>query len=326
MTLHWTYKDLKELGKDLGQGDILIPNEALSYLFSSIHPHFCDSKYSAFMILTQSCDLVQRKGKCKTEYINLAVIRPLQDILPMFLEPLCGTETPGIYYQDRKNDANQFLERLFNQNEQSAGLFYLHPDNDNVGIAQPSVALLRVSIAVRAHEHYQILLESRKGGLSADFQSKLGWLLGNIYSRIGTRDWDKAGLDSLLKESLPDEVFVWADKVTYKYALDKGFNFNGLTPAEISYHLNNFKPKPFKESLTDEVKISAKKLIDSRKILIRQAIDNHMRPGEGELAYADIDSLFEIITSLLDDIPDKLQNTLKNSNRIFAKAIDSSIK
>src|SRR5207247_8080250 len=82
----------------------------------------------------------------------------------------------------------QFLERVINQNEQAHGLFYLHPDAD-VGIAVPAAAMLRVSISLRSREHYNVLKAARCGRLRAEFRNKLGWLTGNLYSRVDTPDW-----------------------------------------------------------------------------------------------------------------------------------------
>jgi hypothetical protein len=51
-----------------------------------VHNHFADPKYLAFIVLTQTCDLVVRKKACKAKHISLAVIRPLSALVPSFLE------------------------------------------------------------------------------------------------------------------------------------------------------------------------------------------------------------------------------------------------
>ncbi len=100
--------------------------------------------------------------------------------------------------------AQQFLERVINQNEQASGLFYLHPDAD-VGIAVPAAAMLRVSIALRSREHYKVLKAAHCGRLGAEFRNKLGWLTGNLYSRVDTPDWaDEDGGEAASKILIAD--------------------------------------------------------------------------------------------------------------------------
>lgn len=191
-----TYKAVEE-GCDLAQGDILQPNERLNQILEEVHPHFHDDRYTAFLVLTQTCDLVRRDGAaCKSPYINLAVVRPVEDVLLRLLDQAC---TPvqiqeltlkGVYESESKQKACELLGRIFNQNEQALGLFYLHPDTA-VGIAEPSVAWLQVSFAVRAFQHYTELINARTGRLEPEFQSKLGWLTGNLFSRVATRDMEE---------------------------------------------------------------------------------------------------------------------------------------
>ncbi len=65
---------------------------------------------------------------------------------------------------------------------------YLKVETD-AGIVTPSVIMLRISIALR-REHYDLLCQARCGRLSAEYANKLGWLSGNLYSRIATPDWE----------------------------------------------------------------------------------------------------------------------------------------
>jgi hypothetical protein len=57
------------------------------------------------------------------------------------------------------------------------------------------VVLLRVSIALR-REHYQMLQQCRCGRLGAEYAAKLGWLTGNLYSRVATPDWEEQEKDA----------------------------------------------------------------------------------------------------------------------------------
>jgi hypothetical protein len=172
----------------------------LESTFSAVHPYFLEPKYSAFLVLTQTCDLVRRNGRpCKSDYINLAAVRPLGQVLPAFLSKVCRVVLDGVYIKNERSRAENMLQRIVNQNEQTLGLFYLHPDVA-VRIAEPSVAMLQVSIALRAREHYDTLREARVGRLNPLFQSQLGWLVGNLYARIATPDWDATELSELVEE------------------------------------------------------------------------------------------------------------------------------
>ena len=165
---HWTYEDCAD-HPDLAQGDIIKATEQVKSVLKEVHPDFLDGKYSAFLVLTQTCDLVRRGGgNCASRYINLAVVRPLVAVLTTRLDQTCRPVklgdvcVKGLYLTEKKLKARQLVTRILNQNEQKLGLFYLHPDV-SVHIAQPSVALLQVSIALRAREHYTALVEARTG-------------------------------------------------------------------------------------------------------------------------------------------------------------------
>ena len=98
MALHWTYQEVENPESALMQGDILRRSEGLYHLFEEVHPYFCDPKYIAFMVITQSCDLVPRRhGQCKTDYVNLAVVRDLESCLPQFFENVCEGVSPGVF-------------------------------------------------------------------------------------------------------------------------------------------------------------------------------------------------------------------------------------
>src|SRR5690606_10980903 len=80
MPSHWTYSDFSE-SSDLEQGDIISVTPELIQIMSKYHSYFANDKYTGFIVATQSCDLVRRKGDSpKAPYINLAAIRPLNSI------------------------------------------------------------------------------------------------------------------------------------------------------------------------------------------------------------------------------------------------------
>jgi hypothetical protein len=200
--VHWTYADSGPDG-ELEQGDILQPTDALKHILLAVHPHFTDDKYLAFLVTTQSCDLVVRGSLPKAAYISIAAIRPLAHVIQKIFRDFAVPTSNGVLPSSSKGEVRRFLERLFNQNEQGAGLFYLHKDADS-GIGEPAVAFLRVTVALRA-DHYEPLLQARVGRLTSEFRAKLGWLIGNLYARPATRDWnenpeDKKAVDGLISQ------------------------------------------------------------------------------------------------------------------------------
>ena len=268
---HFTYRPFDKTD-DLQQGDILLPTEEIRSILEDVHPHFLDSKYNAFLILTQTCDLVRRDGsKPKTRYINLAVVRPLEDILFGLLDKVCakakisGKFVEGLYTEESKEKAEGLLKRILDQNEQAMGLFYLHHDT-NIKIAVPSVALLQFSIAIRTEEHYKKLILARECRLSVEFQSKLGWLIGNLFSRVATQDWPTIERKTLIKDFLGlEEASIvtprWIYKENIKSANKAKVDIEDLKAEEVFITLEKHKPPPKIDIAIERTVATVKELI-----------------------------------------------------------------
>jgi hypothetical protein len=242
---HWTYASFAH-DDDLEQGDIVRPTDELRAIFKAVHPHFEDPKYLAFIVITQTCDLVFRNAECKSRYVNLAVVRPLDSLLFFMVDAVAEKVTNGVYISESKGKARMLLERLFNQNEQRLGLFYLHPDAD-AGIAVPAVALLQVSIALRSRNHYETIRRARVGRLNREFQSKLGWLIGNLFARVATKDWPKTDMKKLVKTTLDDTSAelspVWVSRASVAAANEKGIRLKSLSRDEAVRVANEHTPR-----------------------------------------------------------------------------------
>lgn len=223
MPTHWTYAEFKP-ESDLEQGDILRPTGELRDIFKAVHPHFTDEKYLGFLIATQTCDLVRRKGGApKAGYISLCAIRPLSQVLTKLIAQVAKPAAAGIFPKSGKEEAKRFLERLFNQNEQATGLFFLHEDADS-GIGEPAVAMLRVTVTFKS-DHYETLTTSRVGRLTPQYQAKLGWLVGNLYNRPASPDWadfngGKAKLETMISDYTSLGI-TWIDDVLVAAAKEK---------------------------------------------------------------------------------------------------------
>lgn len=260
MPKHWTYEPFSA-EDNLFQGDILEPTEELRTVLKEVHPHFTDSKYNAFLLITQTCDLVVRGGNCGTRYLVIAVVRPLESVLYDCLSSVCRTIAEGIYTRETKSQARELLQRIFNQNEQALGLFYLHPDQE-AGIDIPSVGLLRVAVTLRT-EHYSVLKRSRRGRLGAEFRNKLGWLVGNLYSRIGTPDWSEPHerakeLEANIKQWLESKgstlnIPLWFPESWVKGAREKGIPIETIQRDDLPALLESYKPRAAKEIAIEQV-------------------------------------------------------------------------
>lgn len=259
MPTHWTYDPI-DAADDLAQGDIIARGAPVLGVLNQVHKYFCDPKYLCYLVITQSCDLVIRGESCKARYITLPVVRSLEGLIPDVLDELCDPVAPGVYPDESKYEAQQFLNRLLNQNEQAHGIFYLHPDAD-VGIAVPAVAMLRVSIALRSREHYSVLKAARSGRLGTSFRNKLGWLAGNLFSRVDTPDWaDRVGGEEEANKLVSDFLDggsrprFWVSTRNLRAAERAGVNVAEIPSDQVAEVLQQHTPSPAHEVALSRVR------------------------------------------------------------------------
>lgn len=240
--MHFTYRS--DLGGDLQQGDILKRTPELEELLRDIHPHYFQNKNNQyFIILTQSCDLVRRDGiSCKARYISFAAVRPVTALVENQIErnAVSGLipDIPVCTLQSR-NKLGQFLQRLLNNNE--PGYFYLHHEPTH-GLPDDYCAFLRLSVAIKSDLHYEKCIEARQLGLDQTFQSKLGWLVGQMFSRVGTKDWAPKELTKIVREHLGDAA-IWVDDRSLKQ----------LTPHLEKWRLDHPEQELDQEQLIDMI-------------------------------------------------------------------------
>lgn len=195
---------------NLEQGDLIPRNApAIDVVLRKYHQYQVEKPGNDFFaVLTQSCDLVAHDGaQCKARYLVLAPVRPLRLIVnkefrafilptPGGLVRLGSTETSARF--------DAFLEKVINNNDPR--FFFLHADPGR-GIAEDMCIMLALSVSIRA-EHYATCLAGRTAQLDDLFQAKLGWLLGQQYSRVGTPDWDEETLAAKIA-ALSDQSMTW---------------------------------------------------------------------------------------------------------------------
>lgn len=197
---------------DLQQGDLLERTAEILHIMEQYHSYFVDDKYSYFMILTQSCDLALRNGECKAPYTTLCAVRPVEVAVERELERILTDE-----FSRRSRSGNgkekekllMFLERLLNNNEPE--YFYLHEDAQ-LGLGDRYCAMLRLNVPLRTKDHYETCRSARILTLSEAFRAKLGWLVGDLFGRVGTEDWPKKDMQRIQDELIRTSGYLWTDE------------------------------------------------------------------------------------------------------------------
>jgi hypothetical protein len=277
---HFTY--CEPAGSNLQQGDLLATTSDVLDLLSAIYPHYhWRNDYTHLLLLTQSCDLVRRNGKpCKARYISLAAVQSLSPVIEREIEKYQDSfdRAAGICSRASRERVAQFVVRVLNNNEPE--FFYLEPE-PAFGLSDPSCAFLRLSIVVNAEEHYDKLLEARSLSLKEVFQAKLGWLVGNMYSRVGTVDWvpdhlTEPQFKAKVSQVLDDPV-QWVDENQLK-AAKKTSPGDTPTREKLRAHVNGAKAPTRKERVLDAVlKIVCQQVagVDDKALKkLRQRLEN----------------------------------------------------
>lgn len=205
--MHWTYETPKFT--TLFQGDVLKRSESLDAVLEEIHPHYYSNKNNKyFIVLTQTCDLLRRgSNDCKARYIHISPVRDVDLIIDRIVDEFSGGDfSPyGPVYSDRlKNQLYDYFSKLFNNN--NVEYFYLHKDLIQ-GFPSSCFAILSLSIPLKAQLHYEVCLKAKILQLTEAFRAKIGWHVGQIYSRIATEDWKSAELKMLVTEQLEKSGF-----------------------------------------------------------------------------------------------------------------------
>jgi hypothetical protein len=170
------------------QGDLLRRSPELAAAIGEAHSYYADALgYSHFLVLTQSCDLVRRGGKCKSRYITICAVRPLalavQRELDRYVEPVDGFPI-AVGDLDSSILARQYLERVLNNTVE--GIFFI-PKGSAESVDEHLCAFLALSIALRV-DHYEVCLSAKVAQTKEIFSAKIGSLASNLYSRIATPD------------------------------------------------------------------------------------------------------------------------------------------
>jgi hypothetical protein len=206
----------------LQQGDLLIRNDELADTIRLAHPYYADADdYTHFIVLTQSCDLVRRQGKKapKSRYITLAAVRPFSIVLDRHFPKASFGSINGIHICDKSRELllRNFLENILHNTVE--GFFFIRKDS-HPAVGEDVCAFLALSVALRA-SHYDSCLQAKVAQLTDVFAAKIGWAVGNMYSRVGTPDVEEWEEDAeAYKKTFYDEVLetkaLWLSNIQYK--------------------------------------------------------------------------------------------------------------
>lgn len=222
--MHFTYSEPDPKG--LKQGDILRKTPELLALIQEIHPHYARDDYLYFQVLTQTCDLVRREGECKSRYITLAAVRKMdlvvQRAIDKFSDKAVFREQLVCSTKHKRALIDQF-NKLFNNNDTAHFFLRAAPE---YGLEQNCCTQLHLSISIRSYQHFDTCLAAKILELDENFRAKLGWLVGNLYSRIGTEDYvpgaipDMKAYDEFVEERAKEFV-VWVPETDFQSFMKK---------------------------------------------------------------------------------------------------------
>jgi hypothetical protein len=210
--MHSTYEKAVS-NSELMQGDVLQRTPAMNTLLKQVHPHFFQHpKNLYFLVLTQSCDLVPRGSSkvCKAPYIAIAPVRSFELVVErQIVEHQLDVRSDLPVVGDKgKSKISEFLGRLLNNNE--PGFFYL--DSEETNLTTDCVAFLNLSIAIKADLHLQKCIDAKILQLTETFQAKLGWLVGQMYSRVGTADMEPSKSTKKIRDVLKNAALWVGDE------------------------------------------------------------------------------------------------------------------
>lgn len=172
----------------LMQGDLLKRNKLLGETLRehSENPlNFEAIQY--FVVLNQSCDLVLRNKKPKTQYITFAPVYDLAIAINERTNKLKDNNIDGqisICNSKDRTQTLQYVERLLNNSERD---YFCLPLECHESFSDDHCISLNLTISI-SNKFYNQCLNSKIGQMEEIFAAKLGWMAGNKFSRVATPD------------------------------------------------------------------------------------------------------------------------------------------
>ncbi|MBK7423964.1 MAG: hypothetical protein IPJ48_13140 [Propionivibrio sp.] len=168
----------------------------------------------------------------------MAAVRPLSFVINKLVEQLPTTARflNDIYCSDsNRNKLIDPLIKIFNNNQ--SGYFFLKAE-PNRDLKHDSCAFLQLSIPIKTDLHYKTCLDAKCLELTEAFRAKLGWLVGDLFSRVGTKDYapgtsiDKKAFDDVVNSTI--ESHVKNGSIKKKFAIFKKYAQTSATFEEIA--------------------------------------------------------------------------------------------
>lgn len=312
MSKHYVYVD--QPSKDrLCQGDVLWKHPDLVDILAKYHRHYAEqSSYRYFLVLTQSCGLVRRgSDPPSAHYLTIAAVRSVDDAIRQKARQLQDWwQGPVKLVSSRVfNELVLFTESLLDNNQPN--YFYLHED-DASGMSGSNCAFLALSVALRI-EHYDKCLAAKIAQLKEPFQAKLGWLAGNMYSRVGTQEWDEHyghGAARKAASALLQEIFlnVADQKISEGVKeLESVKSLDQYSPHEIFEHIRQHKIVPRSTQFSKRARevINGERFVDRicSRVVAALKQDAQLRKDINEI-------LAEVGVTNIDATREKLQQGL----------------
>lgn len=250
----------------LFQGDILERTEELQEAIREAHAYYANADdYSHFVVITQSCDLVRRGGRApKARYLTIAAARPLDLVVSRFLRrhEFNGHGLPvAICQREREIFAKQLLERLLHNTEE--GYFFIRKGSAP-SVVRDLCVFLPLSIALRSSVHYDACVRAKRAQMNDIFSAKVGWLVGNQYSRVATPDLEE-------EFEKPDE---YKSNFYQEVLLDKAVWLSATQFRELQRRTNAWrKTNPGQEISQDVVASLLQDLPDDATMIARRVVE-----------------------------------------------------
>ena len=312
--LHYSYDRKIDTGR-LCQGDLLQRTPELVEVLESYHAYYASRlNYAYFMVLTQSCDLVRRDSKPpKAHYITLAAVRPIEDMLireALVVQEPWQAETSSISERGYNELANSVKSLIDNNHHK----YFFYHEELAVGLSGHHCGYLTLAISIRP-EHYKRCLQSKVLQLSEPFQAKLGGLIGNLYNRVGTEEFDSQKGDSAASK-------LAATLITGLFVV--------LADTKIEQATIKLKAvKPLSEYSSDEIADCARKeIIKGSGILLRDCLDRILL--EHNVPSKVVGPMCEFLTSpkfkdkvseILTDVP--VETRIETTSKVIRLIVDA---
>ncbi len=202
--------------QSLFQGDIIFLNDVIRGNLISLYQDRVNKAEFA-IILTQSCDLVKRSelgNKCKAQLIHMGLLSAFDDYFFNDLSKYCEKglfeNKVRIIDEGKAQKLQNSLEKLLNNNNND---HFFIPEDSGKGLTSHYIVDLRDQCLL-SYEYFEEILRNKRCELEEIFRAKLGYMVSQLFSRIGTKDWNKKELENTIKGLInANSIILSKDKV-----------------------------------------------------------------------------------------------------------------